>query len=51
MINIPNKIYIVKLELTETQAKKYTKRENLRTADSVCLNENLSEFEICHRRI
>ena len=44
---IPNKIYIVKLELTETQAKKYTKRENLRTADSVCLNENLSEFEIC----
>ena len=44
---IPNKIYIVKLELGENQAKKYVKRENLRTADSVCLTENIEESKIC----
>ena len=31
---IPNKIYIVKPELSEKQAKTYVKRENLRTAVS-----------------
>lgn len=44
---IPNKIYIVKTEVTQKQAKKYVKRENLRTADSVCLNENIEQSEIC----
>ncbi len=44
---IPNKIYIVKADLSEKQAKKYVKRENLRTADSVCLTENMAEVEIC----
>lgn len=44
---IPNKIYIVKPEITETEAKQYTKRENLRTADSVCLAENMAASEIC----
>lgn len=44
---IPNKIYIVKAEVTEKQAKKYVKRENLRTADSLCLTENITESEIC----
>lgn len=44
---IPNKIYIVKAEVTEKQAKKYVKCENLRTADSVCLNENIEKSEIC----
>lgn len=43
---IPNKIYIVKAEVTQKQAKKYVKRENLRTADSVCLTENITESEI-----
>ncbi len=37
---IPNKIYIVKAELSQTEAKDYTKRENLKCADSVCL-ENM----------
>ena len=44
---MPNKIFIVKVEMTEKQAKKYVKRENLRTADSVCLEEKMSEFKIC----
>ncbi len=44
---IPNKIYIVKTDLSEKQAKKYVRRENLRTADSVCLTENMTEFETC----
>ncbi len=48
---IPNKIYIVKADLSEKQAKKYVKRENLRTADSVCLTENMAEFEICQTGI
>lgn len=45
---MPNKIYIVKPELTETQAKEYTKRENLRTAVSayqesaICQNDAVS---------
>ena len=44
---MPNKIFIVKLELTEKQAKKYVKRENLRTADSVCLEEKMDEIKTC----
>lgn len=36
---IPNKIYIVKLGLTTTQAKKHVKRENLRTAKSAYQEE------------
>ena len=44
---MPNKIYIVKAEVTETQAKEYTKRENLRTADSVCLANDMAASEIC----
>lgn len=42
---MPNKIYVVKTDLSEKQAKKYVKRENLRTADSVCLTENMAESE------
>lgn len=48
---IPNKIFIVKLELDEMQAKKYVKRENLRTADSVCLEEKISEIKTCQNSI
>ena len=48
---IPNKIYIVKLELSDGQAKKYAKKENLRTADSVCLTETLSEPQMCQSSI
>ncbi len=44
---IPNKIYVVKADLSGAQAKKYVKHENLRTADSVCLNEKLAETKIC----
>ena len=44
---MPNKIFIVKLELSDKQAKKYVKRENLRSADSVCLEENMSEYKKC----
>ncbi len=40
---IPNRIYIVKPELDEACAKKYVKRENLRTADSACLKEQFSD--------
>ncbi len=43
---MPNKIFIVKVEMTSEQAKKYVKRENLRTADSVCLEEKMSEIKI-----
>lgn len=48
---IPNKIYIVKTDLSEKQAKKFVKRENLRTADSVYLTENMAEFETCQNSI
>lgn len=48
---IPNKIFIVKLELSEIQAKKYIRKENLRTADSVCLEEKLEEIKICQNGI
>ncbi len=48
---MPNRIYVVKADLSEKQAKKYVKRENLRTADSVCLTENMAEFEICQNSI
>lgn len=48
---MPNKIFIVKLELSEKQAKKYVKRENLRYADSVCLEENMSEYKMCQNSI
>lgn len=44
---VPNKIYIVKPDITEKQAKKYVRRENLRTADSVCLTENMADIMIC----
>lgn len=43
---IPNKIYIVKPELSEKQAKAYVKRENLRTAVSAYQKAE-SETEIC----
>lgn len=48
---MPNKIFIVKLELSEKHAKKYVKRENLRYADSVCLEENMSEYKMCQNGI
>lgn len=48
---IPNKIYIVKPEVTEYQAKQYTRRENLRTADSVCLAGNVADAEICQNSV
>ena len=48
---MPNKIFIVKLELSEKQAKKYVKRENLRCADSVCLEENMSGYKMCQNGI
>ena len=40
---MPNRIYIVKPELDAVYAKKYVKRDNLRTADSACLEERLSD--------
>lgn len=40
---MPNRIYIVKPELDVVHAKKYVKRDNLRTADSACLEEHLSD--------
>ena len=40
---MPNRIYIVKPELDAVYAKKYVKRDNLRTADSACLEEHLSD--------
>ena len=40
---MPNRIYIVKPELDAECAKNYVKRENLRTADSACLEEHLSD--------
>ena len=40
---MPNRIYIVKPELDAVYAKKYVKRDNLRTADSACLEEQLSD--------
>lgn len=38
---MPNRIYIVKPELDSECAKKYVKRDNLRTADSACLGAQL----------
>ena len=38
---MPNRIYIVKPELDAVHAKKYVKRDNLRTADSACLEGQL----------
>lgn len=38
---MPNRIYIVKPELDAVYAKKYVKRDNLRTADSACLEGQL----------
>lgn len=43
---IPNKIYIVKFELSGKQAKTYVKHENLRTANSA-YQGNTVESEIC----
>lgn len=40
---MPNRIYIVKPELNAESAKKYVKHENLRTADSLCLEAQLSK--------
>lgn len=40
---LPNKIYIVKIELDAECSKSYVKRENIRTADSGCLGMQLSE--------
>lgn len=37
---IPNKIYIVKLDLSEKQAKEFVNYENLRTAKSACLDKD-----------
>lgn len=42
---MPNRIYIVKPEVDAESAKKYVKRENLRTADSACLTGSLSTYE------
>ena len=42
---MPNRIYIVKPELNADGAKKYVKHENLRTADSLCLEAQLSKEE------
>lgn len=42
---MPNRIYIVKPELNAEGAKKYVKHENLRTADSLCLEAQLSKEE------
>jgi len=40
---LPNKIYIVKIELDAECSKSYVKRENIRTANSGCLGMQLSE--------
>ena len=40
---LPNKIYIVKIELDTGSAKRYINRDNLRTADSACLTVQLSD--------
>lgn len=42
---MPNRIYIVKPELNADGAKKYVKHENLRAADSLCLEAQLSKEE------
>ena len=47
---MPNKIYIVKPELSVADAKEYVEHENLRTAKSACL-ENVEENEICENSI
>ena len=47
---MPNKIYIVKPELSVPDAKEYVEHENLRTAKSACL-ENVEENEICENSI
>ena len=47
---MPNKIYIVKPELSVADAKEYVEHENLRTAKSACL-ENAEENEICENSI
>ena len=47
---IPNKIYIVKPELSENEAKVYIKHENLRTTKSACL-ENEQEDKDCQNNI
>ena len=47
---MPNKIYIVKPELSASDAKEYVQHENLRTAKSACL-ENAEENEICENGI
>ena len=40
---MPNRIYIVKIELDAGTAKRYINRDNLRTADSACLTVQLSD--------
>jgi len=40
---MPNRIYIVKPELNAECSKEYVKRDNIRTADSACLEMRLSE--------
>lgn len=40
---MPNRIYIVKIELDTVSAKRYINRDNLRTADSACLTVQLSD--------
>ncbi len=46
-----NRIYIVKLDLTEKQAKKYVKRENLRTAESAYQEISDNEPRNCQNSI
>ncbi len=47
---IPNKIYIVKPDLSEKQAKEFVKHENLRTAESAYLDRNY-DFEMIKEEI
>lgn len=47
---MPNKIYIVKPELSVADAQEYVHSENLRTAKSACL-ENAEENDICENGI
>lgn len=42
---MPNRIYIVKIELDTESVRNYINRDNLRTADSACLMVQLSNVE------
>lgn len=48
---IPNKIFIVKVELSEKQAKTYVKWENLRTAKSAYQEADEEQDKICPNSI